>query len=262
MNRQILLFRILLIFLITACSSEDNSSNENIKINKLFKKSESYSLNADLISDITVNYNSENKIKSIIKNNFYDNTNKSISVNYSQNIVTSIIEINSSQNFLFSETITYNVTIENNKISLIDSDELTGIEIYYENGYVNSMNRLQVPTLGVFSEETFTRDSNQNLVSSTQQNGTINFVYSNFDSEKMTNPLNTLFTDLDPLYINIFDLKLTNSNPLSMSGYYDNENDIFPLYNGSFEYDEYNYVIKRTSDEHPEFVQDYQYIEI
>ncbi len=121
MKKLNILLGILIGFTIIACSSDDDSPSGNEETIRLYKKSEVYSTN-NLVFDKTINYNSENKIQSVITNDYGYKT-ETITVNYSGNTISSITEID---NFVnpnnTDQNVTYDMTVENNKITLTSGD--------------------------------------------------------------------------------------------------------------------------------------------
>jgi hypothetical protein len=237
MKKLNLLIGILIGLTILACSSDDDSSeNNNQETNRFYKKSEVYS-NSNLVFDKTLNYNSDNKIQSIITNDFGYNT-ETITVTYSGNTITAINEIDDFENpNNTDQNVTYDVTIENNKITL-ESDNFT-IEIYHSNGYVDSTREFNPST---FTEQIFTRNSNLNLVSNTTGDGST-FTYTNFDSDKMVDPFGSVTEYFYSDYFRLFNLKVTNSNPLTATYSQGNTTD---TYNEYLEYDDLGFVIRTT----------------
>jgi hypothetical protein len=257
MKKLNLLIGILLGLTIFACSSNDDSSdNNNQETNRFYKKSEVYS-NSILVFDKTVNYNSDNKIQSIITND-YGYSTETITATYSGNEITTI---NENDDFVnpnnTDRNVTYDVTIEDNKITL-ESDNLN-VEIYYTNGYVNSTREFNPSNPNAFTEQVFTRDSNLNLVSNTTGDGST-FTYTDFDSDKMVDPFGSVTEYFYSDYFRLFDLKVTNSNPLTATY---NQGNTTDTYNEYLEYDELGYVIRTTFE--PNSTTNYtehQYIEL
>lgn len=226
-------------FILLACSSDSDSPSVNEDTIRLYKKSEAYN-NSILVFDKTLNYNSENKIQSIITNHFGYNT-ETISVNYSGNTISNITEIDDFENPNDTDqSVTYNVTIENNKITLTSGDFV--VEINHSNGFVNSTREFNVTSPNSFTEQIFTRDSNQNLVTNTTGDGST-FTYSDFDSDKMVDPNGSVTEYFFADYFRIFELKVTNSNPLTATY---SQGSVTDTYNEYLEYDELGYVIKTT----------------
>ncbi|WP_299365423.1 hypothetical protein [Winogradskyella sp.] len=256
MKKLHLLIGFLIGFTILACSSDDSSSDTNQETNRFYKKSEAYR-NSSLVFDKTVNYNSNNKIQSILTNDYGYNT-ETITVTYSGNTITSINEIDEFDNPSNADrNVTYDVTIENNKITL-ESDDYT-IEINHSNGYVNSTREFYPSNPNAFTEQIFTRDSNLNLVSNTTGDGST-FTYTDFDSDKMIDPFGSVMEYFYSDYFKIFDLKVTNSNPLTATY---SQGSITDTYSQYLEYDELGYVIRTTFE--PNSTTDYtehEYIEL
>lgn len=256
MKKLNLLLGILIGITIIACSSDDDSPSGNEETNRLYKKSEVYS-NSNLVFDKTINYNSENKIQSVITNDYGYNT-ETITVNYSGNSISSITEIDDFVNpNNTDQNVTYDITIENNKITLTSGT--FAVEIYHSNGYVNSTREFNTTNPNSFTEQVFTRDSNQNLISNTTGDGST-FTYTDFDSDKMVDPFGSVTEYFYSEYFKIFDLKVTNSNPLTATY---SQGSVTDIYNEYLEYDELGYVIKTTFE--PNSTTNYtehQYIEL
>lgn len=256
MKKLNLLLGLLIGLTIIACSSNDESSSKNEETIRLYKKSETYN-NSILVSDKNVNYNSEDKIQNIITNDFGYKT-ETISVNYSGNTISSINEIdefvipnNTNQN------VTYIVTTENNKITLTSGNFV--VEIYHSNDFVDSTREFNVTNPNSFSEQIFTRNSNQNLISNTTGDSST-FTYSDFDSDKIIDPYGSVTEYFYSDYFKIFDLKVTNSNPLTATY---SQGGGTETYNEYLEYDALGYVIKSTFE--PNSTTDYTehlYIEL
>ena len=239
---------------ILSCSSDDNNNVQNETV-KLYKKSLDYD-NGAITYDKEIFYNQDNKVQSIITNDYSYKT-ETINVTYSGNTITSISEIDNfdNPNNTYSN-VTYNVSIENNKITLISGD--FQVEINHSNGYVNSTKEYYV-SANVFSEHIFTRDSNLNLVSNTTGDGST-FTYSNYDSEKMEHPFGGVMEYFYSDYFRIFELKVTKNTPLTAT--YSNGG-IMDTYSEVVEYDIEGYVIKSNID--PNNINNYvehQYVEL
>jgi hypothetical protein len=256
MNKLKLLLGLLIGISIIACSSDDDSSNGNQETIRLYKKSEVYN-NSNLVFDKTVNYNSENKIQSIITNDYGYNT-ETITVNYSGNTISSITEIDDFENpNNTNQNITYDVTIENNKITLTSGN--FAVEINHSNSYVNSTREFIITNPNSFTEQVFTRDSNQNLISNTTGDGST-FTYTDFDADKMVDPFGSVTEYFYSDYFKIFDLKVTNSNPLTATY---SQGSVTDTYNEYLEYDELGYVIKTTFEPNSTInYTEHQYIEL
>lgn len=257
MKKLNLLIVILIGLTILACSSDDDSSdNNNQETNRFYKKSEVYN-NNNLIFDKTVNYNSNNRIQSMITNDFGYST-ETITATYSGNTITSINEIDDFDNPNNTDrNVTYDVTNESNKITL-ESNNFT-VEIYYSNGYVNSTREFNPSNPNAFTEQTFTRGSNMNLISNTTGDGST-FTYTDFDSDKMVDPFGSVTEYFYADYFRLFDLKVTNSNPLTAIYTQGSVTDTYSKY---LEYDELGYVIRTTFE--PNSTSNYtehQYIEL
>ncbi len=256
MKKLNLLLGILVGLTIFACSSNDDSTEETENTVKLYKKSEVYS-NGNLTFDKTINYNSDNKIQSIITNDYGYKT-ESITANYSGNSILNITEVDDFENQNNTDqNITYNITVENNKITMISGN--IGVEIFHSNGYVDSTKEFDVATSNIYAEQIFTRDSNLNLISNTTGDGST-FTYTDFDSDKMVDPFGSVTEYFFSDYFRIFELKVTNSNPLTATYSQGNTTD---TYNEYLEYDSLGYVIRTTYL--PNSTTDYtehQYIEL
>lgn len=222
-----------------SCSSDDDSTSEN---NKLLKKVESF--NDDLFYDRTINYNSNNKIESIILNKYSGGGapyTQVITVEYSGNSVSSINDLINYENPMSLDTnVTYNVSISNN-LTVLTSEDVR-IEITHSNGYVDSIIDYDVENSVPIRGSYLTRDSNQNLTTVVFNGGNVVNSYSDFDSDKKVfqygGVIDVIYTD----YIAILDLKTTANNPttyyqsiLGSSG---------PIRNHTFEYDEEGYITK------------------
>jgi len=257
MKKLNLLIGILIGLTILACSSDnDSSDNINQETNRFYKKSEIYH-NSNLVFDKTLNYNSNNRIQSIITNDFGYSI-ETITATYSDNTITTINEIDDFVNPSNTDrNVTYDVTTENDKITL-ESDNFT-VEIYYSNGYVNSTREFNPSNPNAITEQTFTRDSNLNLISNTTGDGST-FTYADFDTNKMVDPFGSVTEYFYADYFKIFDLKVTNSNPLTAIYSQGNTTDAYSEY---LEYDNLGYVVRTTFE--PNSTTNYtehQYIEL
>ncbi len=256
MKKLNLLFTLLLGLTIIACSSDDNSASENEETIRLYKKSEVY-YESTIVFDKTVNYNSENNIQSIITNDYTYSSN-TITVNYSGSTISSITEINNFENPLDpDQNVTYEITIENNKITMTSGD--FAVEIYHSNGYVDSTKEINTANLIVFAEQIFTRDSNQNLISNTTGDGSA-FTYSDFDADKQIDPFGSVTEYFYSDYFKIFGLKVTHSNPLTATY---SQGSVIDTYNDYLEYDALGYVIRTTAQPNSTTTYiEHQYVEL
>lgn len=256
MKKLNLLIVILTVLSILSCSSDDSTGNSDDDTNRFYKKSEVYS-NSNLIFEKILTYNTNNKIETIVTNDFGYNT-ETITVTYSGNTISAINEIDDFDNpSNMDRNVTYNVTIENDKITL-ESDNYV-VEIYHSNGYVNSTREFNPLSPNAFTEQVFTRDSNLNLIMNTTGDGST-FTYTDFDTNKMVDPFGSVTEYFYADYFRIFDLKVTNSNPLTATYSHGNTTD---TYNEYLEYDSLGYVIRTTYE--PNSTTNYtehQYIEL
>lgn len=263
------LFQIVLIsFFIVSCSSDDNkytssqndneeSTNDSEEFNLLYKKSEKYTDN-HITFKRSINYNdSNNDIHSIVMKRYHTST-KTITPTYSDNNITSInVIVDYESDYNSDSNVTYNVTEENDKIFLESADFI--IEIYHSNGYVNSTRRFNLSNPNEFTEQVFTRDENLNLIGNNDNNGN-SYEYSNFDSNKKIAPLGSVIRCAYFDFFRLFDLKLSNNNPLNGT-ILTSEGLIYDFVN-YLEYNEQGHVIRTTKE--PESTTNYishQYIE-
>ena len=240
------------------------SENANVTIKlinvgeKYYKRSYDY-YDGKIVTNREIYYNSFNKIDSIALNtNSRSSTQK---VNYTGNIINSIIYYYiypPAQSFNNQEA-TYNVITETNKITLnrVSDSELT--EIYFTNQFIDS---IVTPN----SKETFARNSEQNLIlrktfSTFTVIGNHTYTYSNFDSNKKNKPLGTRPMAMNPFsdsfnLLDIFNLKVSNSNPLTLNI---NGNE----FNFILDYDQNGFIEKsRRDNEQASNYIEYKYIEL
>lgn len=253
-----LYFIIILIigFGVLSCSSDDDVIISESP--KLFKKVERYQ--NGLFFEKTINYDSENKIETIVINKHlgaaapYTNV---ITVKYSKNSVSSITEVFNYEepNHIFDD-ITYNVSFDSNLITLT-SDE-TVIEITHSNGYADSLFKYYIDNPSVFRKSFLTRDSNQNLISVVFSNGNVVNTYSDFDSGKKPDPDGIVLDVMHRDYLKILGLKLTANNPRISSQSILGSTGINHKY--TYEYDDEGYITK-TYDQNMIFYTDTFYIE-
>jgi hypothetical protein len=256
MKKLNLLFALLLAFITFTCTSGDDSSQEPENTIRVYKKSEAF-INGTLTFDKTVNYNSDKRIQSIVTNDYGYNT-ETITVSYTGNTITSISEADNFDNPNDTDqTVTYDVTIEANTITLTSQDY--EIEINHSNGYVNSTIETDLSNSTILGEQIFTRDSGLNLISNTAGDGST-FTYENFDVDKEIDPFGSVTEYSFSDYFKIFDLKVTANNPTTATYTQGNDTD---TYSEFLEYDNQGFVIRTTSE--PNSTTNYiehQYIEL
>lgn len=225
--------------IIIACSSDDDSPEGSENPLQFYKRTEVHK-DGNVIFDKTVDYNSEKKIRSITTNEYGYKT-QVITINYAGSSISEITEENNfdSPNNPDRE-VSYNVTVENNKIKLT-TEELV-LEIHHSGGYVTSTKKYYVTTPDFFTEQVFIRDSNLNLISNTTGDGST-FTYTDFDAGKKIDPFGSVTEYFYADYFRIFDLKVTNSNPLTAT--YSNGG-VTDTYNEYLEYNDLGYVIRTT----------------
>lgn len=240
MRKLNVLFGLLIALTTIACSSEDDATSENEEPTRLYKKSEVY-FESNLVFDKTVNYNSENNIQSIVTNDYAYRIN-TISVDYFGSTISSINENDDFVNSMDPNlNVSYDITFENNRITMV-SDNFA-VEIYHSNGYVDSTKEFNPADPSVFSEQIFTRDSNQNLISNTTGDGST-FTYTDFDADKRVDPFGSVTEYSYSDYFKIFGLKVTKSNPLTATY---SQGSVVDTYSQYLEYDALGYVIRTTS---------------
>lgn len=242
---------------VLSCSSDDDTiTSDNVK---LFKKLERYK-NGGLFFEKTVNYDSDNKIETIVINKYlgsqapYTNV---ITVHYSKNSVSSITDAFNYENPNHTgEEITYDVYFDSNLITLT-SEEIV-IEIKHSNGYADSLIRYNINNSSDFIDSFLTRDSNQNLISIVSDSGNVVNTYSDFDSDKKPDPDGIVVDVMHRDYLNILGLKLTANNPRISSESILGSTGINRNY--TYEYDDEG-NITRTYDPNMIFYTDTFYIE-
>ncbi|WP_139242028.1 hypothetical protein [Aquimarina spongiae] len=221
-------------------SEDEDTNNENVI--KLYKKSEMYR-NGVLVFDKVINYNSENKIQSIITTN-YEHFIETITATYSENTITSITKINTFKDpDRPEEHLTFEVIMGDNIITL--KSNTFSVEIKHSDGYVDSTRRPHITHPNITLQK-FTRDSNQNLLSNTAGDDEIStYYYSDFDSDKKVDPLGsvTFFSYAD--FFRILGLKVTKNNPLT-SNY--NGSGVISTTHIRLEYDASGYVTRTFNE--------------
>ncbi len=255
MKKLYLLF-LLLLFSVLSCTTDDTVNNQT---QKLFKKIERYKVG--LFFDTTINYNSNNKIQSIIINKYLPAAigfTRTITVEYSGNSVKSIRDVTNNPNTNNNpvEDITYEASAEDNVFFLTAKD--VRIEIYHRNGYVDLLKKIRLEDSAVFKRSFLTRDSNDNLISYTFSGGNVVNRYSNFDYDKKVDPRGIVIDVAFREFIDIFNLKLTKNNPRTK------RQDILSSVGRSqtytYEYDEEGFIT-RTYDQNKSNYTDTFYIE-
>lgn len=170
------------------------------------KRATSYGITSDAKLFL---YNSNNKISRIESKFSYT------VINYFNNFISTITSNGR------RESIEYNVSINTNMISLVSTNHI--IEIDYNNGYIDAYRSISQNPTQFLAEYTFTRNSDNNiisLVSSTSTSNTI-YNYSNYDDKNCTLTYNSFNVDLFSL---IFNLKPSKNNPLTAEYIYNNGN--------------------------------------
>lgn len=232
-----LLSVLLIICIIIACSSDDSPEGSEDTL-QFYKRTEVHK-DGIVIFDKTVDYNSEKKIRSITTNDYGYRT-QIITVNYTGSSISEITEEDHFDSPNPDREVSYNVTVENNKIKLTSGEHV--LEIHHSGGYVTSTKEYYVTTPNNFAEQVFTRDSNLNLTSNTTGDGST-FTYTDFDSGKKIDPFGSVTEYFYADYFKIFELKVTNSNPLTAT--YSNGG-VTDTYNEYLEYNDLGYVIRTT----------------
>ncbi|MDO5978928.1 hypothetical protein [Flavivirga spongiicola] len=259
MKKQNFLFTLFIGLSILSCSSDDNGQKDiPIEIVKLYKKTLVYN-NGNISFDKEVFYNDENKIKSITIND-YNYLSRTFTVSYNRNNISSIIQNTNFDNPNNADnSVTYNVTLENNKATLVSTANNSLLEIFFTNGYVDSTKfTFDTSSPTNYSEEVFTRDSNQNLISNST--GTETFTYSNFDSNKENDPFGGAMEYEYGDYFDILGLKVTKNNPLTGNYKQGSTNDTWNIY---LEYDKNGFVTKSTREPNSiTYYEEHHYIEL
>ena len=122
---------------------------------------------------------------------------------------------------------------------MISDNSDSTLEIYHSNGFVNSTRSFPTSTQNNIFEQTFTRNSSNQLITNTSGNLTLS--YSNFDDNKKLDPSGSGMAFEHNTFFQILNLKVTENNPLttSVQG---------QTYNRFLEYDSEGYVIKNSSE--------------
>lgn len=241
MQRYVITLILILSFSFTSCSSDDDGASiENNEVVKRLSKIEYY--RNGLFFDKVVNYDSENRIESIIVNKYQAGPfYSSISVEYAGNLVSSIIDSTDYPEWTDKQQ-SFEVTIEDNLILLASEDTNTRIEITHSNGYVNKIIKYSFDYSFIAEKAELQRDSLDNLTSISFNDGSMVNCYSNFDSDKKANSDGVVIDVLYKDYIKVFGLKLTANNPRttsqSLSGTPGNPRTYV------YEYDDEGYIIK------------------
>jgi hypothetical protein len=236
------------------CSAEDDLIvDEDIKI---FKKVERYQ--DGLFFDKVIIYDSDNRIESIVANKYMGGAapfERDVSVAYSGFSVSSITDAYDYEDPNDSDTeIAYTVSSNDNAINLTSDD--IEIEIAHSNGFVDAI----ITNYGDSYIDTafLSRDLNQNLISVTFNNGAVVNEYSNFDSDKKTDPDGIVVEVIHRDILRILGLKLTENNPSTSSQSILGSPGVVKNY--TYEYDQEGYIT-RTYDENLIFYTDTFYIE-
>jgi len=183
MKKLNLLLGILIGLTIFACSSDDGNINnpEPEETIIVYKKASSYN-NSTLSSFQEVFYNTDKKVNKVVTN--IDNGWRitTIDVIYSGNEITEVIkttDYGSSNNNDTAEE--YDVTVSNGQIRLTESNGVDyEIQIEFSGDYADAIRTIQPSNMTVFTEDTFQRNSDNNIISHT--NSDMTFTYSNFDT--------------------------------------------------------------------------------
>ena len=244
MKKLNLLLTLLIVLLVFSCSSDDSQPNREEQNNeKLYKKTEGFN-NGILTVSQEVFYNSNSNIESVTLNDI-GYLNRTFNVSYSgTNIIgitraTDIVNPNGTD-----EIVNYsNVTIGDNSIVLISNESDRTLEIIYSNGYVDSTKFYPTSTPNNVFEQTFNRNSTNQLISN-NTGGDI-FEYSNFDIDKKLDPFGSVMEYEHSTFFLIFGLKVTKDNPLTATYNFSGGG----TYSNYLEYDEQGYVVKVSYDE-------------
>ncbi|SMG07955.1 hypothetical protein SAMN05661096_00101 [Marivirga sericea] len=254
MKRNYFIIVLITCFYLVGCSAEDDLiEKENIKI---FKKVERY--RDGLFFDKVINYDSDNRIESIVANKYMGGAapfERVVSVAYSESTVSTITDAYDYEDPNDTDTeITYNVSSNDNTIDLISDD--VEIEIAHSNGFVDA---IITNYGGSYIDTTFlSRDLNQNLIAVTFNNRAVVNRYSNFDTDKKTDPDGIVVEVIHRDILRILGLKLTENNPSTSSQTILEAPSVVKSY--TYEYDEEGYIT-RTYDENLIFYTDTFYIE-
>ncbi|WP_417885326.1 hypothetical protein [Zunongwangia sp.] len=241
MRNYKLLFLFLTI-LIVSCSSDNDNLSTKKNVDKLYKKSIEFT--EDTITGITEYfYNEDAKIDSI-SIEYIGELKECYKVSYSDKRIINITVSTNYKDSKWNEFINYNhISFSKNLITLESEKFNEIIEIYHTEKYIDSTKQYNSEYPENVSDQVFTRNSKNQLISSTD--GRYRFEYSNFDSNKKLDPYGGVIEYELGHILDIFGLIVTKDNPLT--GYYDfNETGTYPAY---FEYDEQGYVVKVFYDE-------------
>jgi hypothetical protein len=260
MRKNNLLFGLLIGLLSFSCSSDDNNDDDDGGSNNppdltsiVYKKASSYE-NSNLTSFQEVFYNSDKQIEQVVTN--IDNGWRitTIDITYSGADITGITKTtnfgSSNTNDIVEE---YNVSYSNTQIKLIEANGIDyEIQIDFTGDYVDAIRTVQSSDMMIFSEDTFQRNSENNIIS--HSNSDFTFTYSNFDSGNVM-PFNREYS-FD--YFIAFDLTPSEKLPLienvnftsggsdtytidSSLLTYDNENNI-TLFGDNTNYIDFEYI--------------------
>lgn len=244
MKKLYFIITLFISFSLLSCSPDDDTTKSDST--KLIKIIERYR-NGSLSYHRTINYNSSNKIETMINNIYrapFEPYKDNITVNYSKNLVSSITHYSKNgYNYSTNEEITYNVSFDKNLITLTSDERI--IEIVHSNGYVDSLFlRFYNRNPSDYSKRLLTRDKNQNLISVAsgfRDRITIVDTYSDFDSGKKPDPYgvtNIMHND----YLVILGLKLTANNPRISSQSILGSKEIKQHY--TYKYDDEGYITR------------------
>jgi hypothetical protein len=247
MKKNILIPLLLIGLLTTSCTVEEafilpDENNSTTQDLKRFKKVDRY--RGGLFFDKTVYYDATYKIDSIVVNKYLGGGApyySAISVVYDGNEVASIKDsIDYESPFVLDSNVTYDVTFENNEITLLSQNR--EITITHANGYVESIIERSLPDGIVQRDSYLTRDSDNNLTSIAFSNGMVVNSYADFDSDKKPNPDGPVIDIMHPDYLKIFGLQLTANNPRSSAQSILGSEPYWRTY--AYEYDAEGYVVK------------------
>lgn len=216
---------------------EDGPSNERIR---LIDKVEFY--RNGLFFDMTVDYDSENRITKLVTTKYQGLTFLSeITVSYTGNVVSSITDVTQFENpFVRDDSITYNVFFEDNVIRLL-SDE-TGVDISHTNGYVDSITEYFTENMGVFDGMVLKRNANDDLLETVDVHGSVVNTYRDFDIDKKTDLYGIVIDVMFQDYLLVLGLKLTKNNPTTSAQSILGSPEV--RQNFTYEYDSEGYVTR------------------
>ncbi|WP_432412264.1 hypothetical protein [Rasiella sp. SM2506] len=247
MKRTFILLVILNSFLNFSCSEQDDESEKENLETFFYSKSTKTSDFLGVVSSQEVLYNSNKKPTKVVTNRGYEIV--TLDISYSEGQVSKITKFIDVEDDIYDKVENYEVILENNLITLINSDRTDTItEIRSTNGYVDSFKVSRVSVFRIFEDDRFVRDSENNIISF--DGGPLFFEYSNHD--KGNNMPSPGLRDFSNDFFIAFNLKTSNKFPLNTKVTFEDQagNIVTEQYNinsAHLFYDAHNNILKYDS---------------